>query len=212
MIPAPTIVGYLTAASERALPLAIAWHAALAVLLVGFVAGWRPRIRTLAIALAAALLSVALVAAVFGNPFNTVVCLALAGCILAAANRSTAPVDVGWSFWTSVAVMLLGFGWTYPHFLPDGRWIRYAYAAPLGTIPCPTLAAAAGVLLLARNLPRPMLLIVAGAALFYGTFGAVYLGVTVDWVLVGGGLAVLARTALESGTRRALMEARAHSR
>jgi hypothetical protein len=34
-------------------------------------------------------------------------------------------------------------------------------------------------------------LVLASAALFYGAFGALYLGVTIDWVLAGGGIGLL---------------------
>ena len=76
MIPPAGIVDYLSAASHGALPLSILWHVALASLLVGLKAGWRPQTRTFGIVLAAPLLSVAAVAAAFTNPFNTVLFLA----------------------------------------------------------------------------------------------------------------------------------------
>ena len=207
MIPPADIVEYLSAASEAAMPLAAAWHAAVAVLFVALLGSWRPQTRTFGVFLAALLFSVAGVAAAFANPFNAVLFVVLGGCILAAVARSTARLHVGGASWTGVAVIMLGFGWAYPQFLPEGSWIRYAYAAPLGTIPCPTLAAAAGLVLLTGNLPRAILLIVAGASLFYGTFGAVYLGVSVDWLLAAGGLALLTRAVLESQTTRALRRA-----
>ena len=37
---------------------------------------------------------------------------------------------------------------------------------------------------------RTWSLILAVAALFYGVFGSLYLGVTIDWVLAGGGIAM----------------------
>ena len=210
MIPPAAILDYLSAASERAMPLSILWHAALAVLLVALITGWRPQIRTFGTLLAAAFLSVAAVAAAFTNPFNAVLFLALSGGTLGSVARATEPLRVASAAWTGVAMMMLAFAWVYPHFLPNGSWLRHAYAAPLGTIPCPTLAAAAGLLLLAGNLPRTILLIVAAASLFYGSFGAVYLGVTVDWILTGGGLVLLTRTVLES--QRAVVGTRSNSR
>lgn len=46
---------------------------------------------------------------------------------------------------------LVVFGWTYPHFVSTHSWIEYAYAAPLGLIPCPTLSVVIGFTLLVRD-------------------------------------------------------------
>lgn len=36
---------------------------------------------------------------------------------------------------------MLAIGWIYPHFL-DGPAVDYLHAAPVGLVPCPTLAVA----------------------------------------------------------------------
>jgi hypothetical protein len=85
---------------------------------------------------------------------------------------------------------LVAFGWIYPHFLETGTWTAYLYAAPLGLIPCPTLSAVAGAAIILDGLGSrgwPMTLAVGGA--FYGLFGWLRFGVTID-------LALLARAAL----------------
>jgi hypothetical protein len=88
---------------------------------------------------------------------------------------------------------LLAFAWLYPHFLEPGSLLAYAYAAPMGVVPCPTLALVLGSTLLAQAaVPRWLARVLAGAGIFYGTFGVLRLGVAIDAVLLLGALLVLA--------------------
>jgi hypothetical protein len=95
--------------------------------------------------------------------------------------------------WTAASgAALVAFAWVYPHFL-DGPAIVYLVAAPLGVIPCPTLIAITGLALLGDGLgSRAWSLVLAGAGLFYGVIGVLWLGVTIDVVLVAGSLLLVA--------------------
>jgi hypothetical protein len=101
--------------------------------------------------------------------------------------------------------MLLAFAWTYPHFLDPSRSpFAYLYAAPMGLIPCPTLALVVGVTLVTgASTGTRSAVIVAVAGLFYGLVGMVKLGVEIDAVLVAGslGLVALALGRAESAPR-----------
>jgi hypothetical protein len=81
------------------------------------------------------------------------------------------------------------FGWIYPHFLETTSFVPYLYSAPLGLIPCPTLSMVVGLgLILGSFGSRGWTFTVGVVGLFYGLFGAVRLGVSLDWVLVVGAL------------------------
>lgn len=100
--------------------------------------------------------------------------------------------------------MLVLFGTAYPHFLATGSWTEYAYAAPLGLIPCPTLAVVIGFTLMFRNLgitAWKVLLIIAG--LLYGLIGVFGLGVLLDVALLAGTL-VLTIVAIAGDGRRSV--------
>ena len=92
---------------------------------------------------------------------------------------------------------MIAFAWTYPHFLA-GSSTWYLVAAPLGLVPCPSLAAAIGFALLGGGLgSRASSLTLASLGLFYGLFGVLRLGVLLDVGLVLGA-AALSFTALRS--------------
>ena len=82
-------------------------------------------------------------------------------------------------------LVLVGFGWTYPHFVEVHSWTSYLYAAPLGLIPCPTLSMLVGVSLIVGSLEaKAWAITVAAAALVYGVIGVFTLGVAIDAVLL----------------------------
>ena len=88
---------------------------------------------------------------------------------------------------------LLIFGWVYPHFLETSSPLTYLYAAPTGLIPCPTLSITIGFALILGGLDSRLWSWVLGAfGLFYGAFGALRLGVTIDLVLLLGSIALIA--------------------
>lgn len=95
--------------------------------------------------------------------------------------------------WTAVAgAALFAFAWTYPHFLEGRAWTAYLYAAPVGLVPCPTLALLASLVLLGDGIDRRVAGVVAGLAAFYGAFGVLRLGVRLDLGLLAGAAAVAA--------------------
>ena len=186
------ILAGLTAIANRAQPLAIGWHAALAVTIIALLAGWRPSRRIAGVLLAIPLISVAAMAWSFGNPFNGLVFALVAVLLVTLALRL--PEDAvtrgpAWAF--VVGVLMVGFGWVYPHFLESGAPLAYLYAAPFGLVPCPTLSAVIGFALLGGGLrARGWSGVLAGAGVFYALFGALRLGVSIDIFLLVGALAL----------------------
>lgn len=188
------ILAGLAAIANRHVPLAMAWHAYFAVLLWSLGFHRFPGRRATACWLILPLLSVSALAWGQGNPFNGMVLLigavVLAGCAWRLpAGRLGRVSPWGWG----VALPILAFGWGYPHFLDAQTPLAYLYAAPLGLVPCPTLAMIIGITLLLDGLDaRPWSAVLAGMGGFYGLFGALYLDVALDWGLVGGALLMTA--------------------
>lgn len=176
-----------------ALLVSISWHLALTAALIAWFAGLRPSRRLVAAALSLPLVSVALLAFGFGNPFNAAVFSSLAFVLAILAWRAPAgAVEPGPRWARAIGCALLGFGWVYPHFLEQAGWTTYLYAAPLGTIPCPTLSVVIGAALVTGGCGArawSTTLGVAGAA--YALFGTLRLGVTIDVVLLVGAVALL---------------------
>jgi hypothetical protein len=128
--------------------LAVVWHVFFGAVVLAAVK-WNMSQRTLGWLLAAPLASVSAMAWGAGNPFNGALfgVLSIALAILAARfpheRRRFASRPV-----FSAGLVLLAFGWVYPHFLEPSHWAEYGIAAPLGLLPCPTLAAVIGVSLM----------------------------------------------------------------
>jgi len=172
---------------------AVLWHVYFGVFAAVLAVGFRPSRRAAGVVLGLPLFSVSALAWMTGNPFNgTLFALAGLGLIAISARMGSAPVRIG-TLWSAVAgVLLFLFGWFYPHFLDAPSSLTYAYAAPTGLIPCPTLSIVIGVALMVSGLDsRPWSLLAGTTGLFYGLFGAVRLGVGIDWFLVAGSVAIL---------------------
>lgn len=190
---ADAILAGLTRTAHSAVWLAMAWHAVLGGGLLALLWGWRPSQRLAACLLAGLVLSAAVVALAVGNLFNAVLLgggalslLVLSPGLKPEPAEPCSPTGMVWAFF------LLELGWLYPHFLSDGLSWRYLYAAPLGVLPCPTLAAAIGGALLARGFgARAWSTILACLGLFYGLFGTLRLSVAIDALLVVGALILL---------------------
>jgi hypothetical protein len=183
------LAGATTIANEwRAV--AVAWHAILAVLLAVVVCGWRPSNRVAGYGLSAPFLSVSIAAWLWGNPFNGAVFATLFLSLIAVASRlSKEPVDFGGPVLATLGAILVAFGSAYPHFLETDGWMTYAYAAPLGVLPCPTLSAVMGATLIFGLLASstwPIML--ASAGLVYGAVGVFILGVELDYALLAAAL------------------------
>jgi len=193
--PAEILNGLSTIANEMKV-LAIVWHFLAAFAVIGLLAGWRPTKKMGASLLTLPLLSVGIFAWAYNNPFNGVVFLAFAVVLFVIAlrmpNEKTQKVPA-WGL--AAGVIMILFGWVYPHFLEGGAWFKYLYAAPMGLIPCPTLSLTIGFALLANGFSSRLwsvVLVFLGS--FYAFFGAMRLGVSLDFVLLAGALVLLLET------------------
>ena len=188
-MPSPdTILDGLTATANDWRLLAFGWHAALTALLASLALGARPTNRLTGALLTMPLMSVSALAWVSGNLFNAAA-FALLSIILAttAYRLSPDPVRAGPSPAVGSGVLLVIYGWVYPHFLRTDSWIEYAYAAPVGLLPCPTLAVVTGFTLILGLLGSSRWsAVLAAAGLLYGAVGVFALGVTLDYGLLAG--------------------------
>jgi hypothetical protein len=200
----PSVDGILAGLSETAntwRSLAVTWHLLLSALLVAFVAGCRLSTRLIALVAIASVLTVSALSWVSDNPFNGIVFAALATALIAAATRRpAAAIEFDSPRRAVPGAALVVFGWTYPHFLTAEAWTEYAYAAPFGLIPCPTLAVVIGLTLLVRNIGTSawkVPLIMAG--FLYGIVGVFALEVVLDVALLAGALVLAVVAAYDSG-------------
>ena len=173
----------------------VAWHVAVAICGLALALGWRPSRRQAGLLLSAPVASVGVVAFLHGNPFNGVMFGAIAAVLVGIAARFGADrVRGDASADKIVGAVMIAFAWCYPHFL-EARPATYLYAAPMGIIPCPTLALVIGFALVSGGLAsRAWSFTLAAAGLFYGLFGVFRLGVRLDLFLVAGALALLVST------------------
>ncbi len=173
--------------------LAIAWHVAAAGWLAFIFTGHATN-RTSAAALTMPMISVAALAWWSGNPFNALL-FAAAACVLLPiglrCRRDRVRRATGWEFAAGAALCV--FGWSYPHFL-QGAWWRYLFEAPLGRLPCATLAFLIGATLIVRNFTsRAWTAVVLGLGVIYGATGVFVLGVAIDRVLLAGAVLLAVR-------------------
>ena len=190
---AADILEGLSAIAQSWRTLALLWHAYIACLVVAVLIGWRPTHRLAGAVLIAPLVSVSILAWTVSNPFNGGL-FGILAIVLAALLPilPATPVRLASAPWLAIGALLVGFGWIYPHFLEDSPSSVYLYAAPFGLIPCPTLSVAAGASIVFRGLgSRAWSGVLFAAALFYGVFGSLYLGVNIDWVLTAGAAGLL---------------------
>lgn len=206
MPPSTQILQTLAELAQQERPLAIVWHGYVLALCAAVLFGWRPRRRLAASLILLPVASVVVMALLTANWFTGVLLagyLAAAGTIIARMPAMSIQIASRWRVCAAVAVLL--FGLSYPHFLGPTVPLQYLYAAPLGIVPCPTLAAAIGASLAVESFGSPawsLLLIVVGG--FYGAFGALRLGVTLDWSLIAAVLLLLATLiSTPEGWRRA---------
>ncbi|HEY0709089.1 MAG TPA: hypothetical protein VGG33_19930 [Polyangia bacterium] len=182
------ILSELTRIANAASAVAIGWHLVLVVALIGLFAGWRPSKRFAGRLLTLPLLSAAAMAAAYRNPFNAVTLGVVSALLLFRATRlPSTPIEAGPPLWRGVGAALVAFGWVYPHFLrTDSAW-QFFVAAPVGLVPCPSLAVATGFAIAAGGLgDRRWALTLASTGLFYGLFGTARLGVWLDLGLLAG--------------------------
>jgi hypothetical protein len=174
--------------------LAVAWHVVILGALVAILCGWRPASRVACILLTSPIMSVALASIAYGNLFNAI-SFGLLAFVLAVLGEGLPQrhVERGPMWSVLVGCALMTFGLAYPHFV-EGSWIRVMAAAPLGVVPCPTLAFVAGAVIVAAGFASraiPLLFMIWVG--FYSWFGVRHLGVTLD---LGLGVALLALIAV----------------
>ena len=194
-MPAPEqILDGLSRIANDGIVVAALWHLVFAAALVGVASGWRPTNRRAGMLLALPLATVSAFAWNAHNPFNGVAFALLAVTLTGEAavfgNPSAVCAGARWS--RCVGVATIAFGWFYPHFLGDRPLAAYAFAAPLGLIPCPTLSAVIGCALCGDALRnRAWSSTLACVAAFYALFGVLRLGVWIDVVLLVCAVALL---------------------
>ena len=190
------ILAGLQRLANEAYAYAVLWHVVVACALVLLALRWRPSPRAAGLWSTVPLVSVSAWSWASGNPFNGLL-FALAAIVLGllARRAPTAvprPRQETWS--AALGGALVAFAWTYPHFLDGHAWYAYLYAAPMGVIPCPTLALVVGLALIGNGpAGRVWTATLAAVATFYGLFGVVRLGVAIDVVLLVGALGLFAQ-------------------
>lgn len=173
--------------------LAALWHVYFAALLTAILVHRHPSRILVGALLVPPLLSVSVLAWVVGNPFNgTIFALLSVALIWITLTFEPRRMKLRQSGWIAIGASLFIFAWIYPHFLEGRPPYSYLYLAPLGLIPCPTLSMIIGIVILLGGVSsRAWTLVVGIAGIFYGIFGALRLGVAIDWVLTAGALCLL---------------------
>lgn len=197
------ILRQLEQISNEGVLVAVVWHVVIGGALAALLLGWRPSKRLAGALLSLPLFSVSATAWTYGNPFNGWIFLVAGGVLLAVGlSLGADPVRRSPTRWLVAGLALLAFGWVYPAFLESQPRYVYLMGAPVGLIPCPTLAVVCGLALMGRGLgSRPWAFVLAAVGLSYGLIGAFVLGVAIDLTLLVGAVA-LATMMLWPGTER----------
>jgi hypothetical protein len=183
---------------------AVAWHVLVGIALLAWLLRWRPDKRIVAAGLMALVASFGVVAALAGNPFNAIGAgLSVVGLRLSTRSLPKGVVERGDDGATAAGWTMVIFGWVYPHFLETSSPVSYLYAAPLGLLPCPTLAMVLGLTLVVGSLgSRSWAMVLGAISLVYGLVGVLYLRVWLDVVLIAGALVLLRHGLLLHGSAR----------
>jgi hypothetical protein len=196
-MPAPfEILNSLALAANKFTTIAIVWHLIILIFILLLITGRKFNTKQISAGLAIFLLSVAIIAVLVSNPFNAIM-FALAALISGIMTLKFKPLVIGlkWDFVSVAGLIILIFGFVYPHFLEGDSYVRYLYASPMGLIPCPTLLAFIGISLMLRGFgSKKWMLVAALFGLFYGIFGVLRLKVYLDVVLIAGALFILVYT------------------
>jgi hypothetical protein len=147
-------------------------------------------------------ISVSVLAWSYNNPFNGTLFAILAILILAFSFKADG-MQISFSSWPFIlfGIIMIAFGFVYPHFINARSLFEYLYASPAGLIPCPTLSILIGIILLFNPLGSPVItwsFIVFG--LFYGLFGVFKLGVSIDLFLIFGSISLLIKQLIYNRT------------
>jgi hypothetical protein len=157
---------------------------------------WKPTNRSMILLVSSLLMSVSMFAGLEGNFFNAFVFSFLVLMSIYSAIRSKAGVIQGDRSWPDIAgLVLIVFGFVYPEFIVTGSTLEYAYLAPTGLIPCPTLSIVIGFALLYKGFMAPRWSVaISIAGIFYGVIGVFFLGMYIDWFLVAGSVLLMLNT------------------
>ena len=196
------IIAGLTTIANQYSNIAIVWHIIIVIIIAALFAGWKPGNMLMIILLSSLLMSVSSFAGTGDNFFNAAIFALLVIVSIYAALKSGNGIIRGDRSWPDIAgLLLIIFGLIYPEFLHTNSPIEFAYAAPAGLIPCPTLCVLTGFALLYKgfgSVTWSMTIVASG--IFYGLFGVFYLGVYLDWFLVAGSLILMLNTFFLSKT------------
>lgn len=196
------IIAGLTTIANQYSNIAIVWHIIIVIIIAALFAGWKPGNMLMIILLSSLLMSVSSFAGTGDNFFNAAIFALLVIVSIYAALKSGNGIIRGDRSWPDIAgLLLIIFGLIYPEFLHTNSPIEFAYAAPTGLIPCPTLCVLTGFALLYKgfgSVTWSMTIVASG--IFYGLFGVFYLGVYLDWFLVAGSLILMLNTFFLSKT------------
>jgi hypothetical protein len=187
------ILNGLIIAANKFIWIGIGWHIILFAFMVRLFTQKPVNTKIIASGMSVFLLSVGIISVLIHNPFNAIM-FALAALIFGiyTLNFKAVPVRPEWSPATIVGLLMVIFGFVYPHFLEAKSWINYLYASPMGLIPCPTLSVFIGLTLMLRGFnSRKWMFTAAGLGLFYGIVGVLRLKVYLDVALIGGGSLLL---------------------
>ncbi len=169
------------------------WHVYFGILILIIAIGIRPSRRIAGLLLSFPLFSVSIFAWLTPNPVNGVI-FAIVGIIflLLAMRLPSDRVKIAPTWFLIPCALLFAFGWFYPHFLETGSYLPYLYAAPVGTVPCPTMIIVIGFLMMLDGLgSRKLGIILGSVGLVYGVMGVAYLDIVLDWALILGAALII---------------------
>lgn len=190
---ADEILDQLTRLAMNGRGIAALWHA---IVVFGLGAlwteRWRPTRRLAAMLGALPLATASAMAIAGGNPFNGILLGATALALLGLGARlSLLPVERSSAWALALGAAAVAYALVYPHFTPGG-WQLALFFAPVGVIPCPSLALVLGLGLLGNGFgSRAWGVVAAAAGLFYALFGMFRLGVWLDAGLLVAAVAML---------------------
>jgi hypothetical protein len=202
MLTREQILAGLTSLANEYSNIAIGFHIVILIFIAALFIGWKPGNSLMILLLSSLLMSTSVFASLQGNFFNAAVFAFLVIMAIYSTLKSCNGTISGDQSWPDiVGLLLIIFGLVYPEFLKTGSLLEYSYASPIGLIPCPTLSVLTGFALVYKGFRSQVWSITIGiAGIFYGLFGAFYLGVSIDWILVAGAIVLLANTLLLSRT------------
>lgn len=187
------ILAGLALAANKFVNVSILWHLIVLFFMIPLLMGKKFNTKHVSAGLGIFLLSVGMIAVLVSNPFNAVM-FALAALIfgIITLKFKPVPISVKWDIISVIGLLLVVFGFVYPHFLENAPLYKYLYAAPMGLIPCPTLSAFIGITLMLHGFgSKKFMMTGALIGLFYGIFGVLRLKVYLDITLIAGALFLL---------------------